>query len=386
MSTAAASRNPTATVTRSAFLVALGRAGLVVARAKPTSPIYACVRMVAREGEITLTGTDIDRTVNATVPCDVEDEWTVCVPCHRLIAVASQLPMGRVAIAVRNQGIRITCGSARFDIAGVAVEDFPEPPAGRETRRVTVDAPALLAALSRASTHVSSEQSRPIINGILVHKPEQGGGLKIVATDGYRMLIESVAGAKWDGGDIIVPGTAASAMAKLFEEAETIDLAMTDTHVSASAAVHGDRVSFVSRLISGPYPPYQNVIPRDPAYTATVDRVALLTAVKRVAAISADEKLIIELEWHADHVDVRGVGDEDVGSAADAVACAVTPAPEGTHKVYFGPRFLIDGLAVRQSATIAVDLQKNPERAMALRDEGAVDVQSMIMPRREPRR
>lgn len=372
------------TVTRSTLADALSQAALVVGRGAAKIPVLTCVRIAPDGDGLRLAASDLDRTVSLTVPAEGALGFPVrVVPCQRLAAIVNQLPHGPIAIAAIENGVRITAGRARFDVSGFPADEFPDTDnidasshAG-STRLATsmdVDAPAFVAALSRCATFASNQPSRPILNGIHVHA-EANQRLSVEATDGYSPNREWVARASGPSVDVIVPSPSVTVMAKLFAEAERLTVDLSDRR---AIVVSNTGIRFSTNFVEGPYPDTSKVIPRETPHEATIDGLAFLAAVKRVAALSTDERFVIRLGVNADHVIVSGIGGDD-GNAEDVVPCEATVS--APLYIRFNPKFLMHALALRTSGAVRLGL-KSGETAMTLRDDGTTEVQGLLMPRR----
>lgn len=363
------------TVTRSALLDGLTRVALVVPRGKAL-PILQSVRMEGVGDGLRLTGTDFDRTVTTVVPGDGEFPVRV-IPCHRLAAIVSQLPLGPVEVEPTTNGVRIRAQRARFDVVGISPDEFPHPtaPVGNDAP-VTIDGASFVSALTRLAPHCSDADSRPTLCGVHV-KAAENGPLLLEATDSFRLAHERIPRTSGPALDIIIPATAIPALVKLFDSAERVTLDLRGTR--AYVAGDGDALTFETRLIEGPFPATSFISDKVMPHTATVERVSLLAAVRRVAAVSTDEGLGIALTWNADHVALNGTGVDDAGTSEDSLPCSFT----GTDpiRILFSPRFLISSLALRTTEMITIGLQ-NSTAIMTLRDDGVTAFQNCVMPRR----
>jgi DNA polymerase III subunit beta len=368
-------------IARSALFDALSQVALVANRGKPSLPVLGCVRIAADGEALRLTTTDFDRTISASVLADgAADFPTLVVPCHRLLAIVGQLPEGTVNIAPRRHGIRLTAGRAKFELAGMPADEFPSMPSdGERVTSVSIAAGALLEALPRLAAFCSNAEKRPVFAGVHIKAPKDGP-LYLEATDGNQLAREWIERTSGPALDIIIPAASVAVAAKLFADASTLTLGLSERRAVFTS---DDSTRLETALMEGPYPNTAQVINADAPHTVTVDRLALLGAVKRVAAVAANENLFqIALEWHTDHVVVLGVGDTDSGTSEDVVPCTMTSGDP--LRIAFGTRYIIQALSVRTADVIRINL-KGPERAMMLRDDGFKDVQNMVMPRRELR-
>lgn len=372
-------RRDTVVVDRDVLLDALTRVSLVVRRGESLIPVLKAVRIAADGDGLQFTGTDFDRTVSLTIPAnDASAIATRVVPCHRLLAIVSQLPSGPVAIAAtESQALRLTAGRARFDVTGIAPDEFPSNtnPSHGETISLTMDAPALIAALTRCATHASPAESRPALMGVHV-SGAANGRLCLEASDSSVLVREWVERETGPAIDVVVPVTSVAAIAKLFANADRLAIELR----GGRAVILADATRFDTGLIDSPFPRTAQFFALQHPLHATIDGAAFLSAVKRVAAVSSNIMLLIRTEWHADHVVVSGVGDTDAGTSEDVVPCEFSG--EAPFRICFGDRLLVRAVSLRTSGALDIGF-KNAETVITLRDSDSPEIQGVVFPRRD---
>jgi DNA polymerase-3 subunit beta len=365
-------------VDRGALFDALARVALVAPRGGQSLPVLQSVRIAPDGDALRFTATDLDRTVSVCVPVDgAEDFPARVISCHRLAAIVGQLSPGSVRIEPRGEGVRIASGRARFDVTGLPADEFPSVGMEGGGIAVTVDAPTFVRAIARCATCAAANGGMTPLEGVHV-KADKDGRITIEGCDRHQLLSEWVERSGGPALDFIVHASSVPVIAKLFANTErlTVELCGMKALIGSDDA----SVRFETSLMEGPYPDTNQIIKRELPHTATVNRVALLAAVKRVASVSANDILLVRMDWNADHVVVSGVGDDDAGTSEDVVPCE--SSSEKPIRITFGPRLLIHGLSLRTSETIRVDL-KDADTMMTLRDDGSTEVQNLITPRRE---
>ncbi|MGH8999122.1 MAG: DNA polymerase III subunit beta, partial [Acidimicrobiia bacterium] len=226
---------------------------------------------------------------------------------------------------------------------------------------VRMEAAALAEALRQVIPAASRDDARPILTGVLL-VPE-GSGLRLVATDSYRLavrdlpgqtvLAEAVSGASGDGGNVLVPAKALGEVQRLLgsgdkEAAGSVELSFTDRE----ACFEVSRAKVSARLIEGQFPNYAQLIPSGYPNRLTVAREAFIEAVKRVRLIGQGrDNAPIRLAMSSDGLELTAIV-HDVGQAHEALEAKY----EGSETtVAFNPDFLIDGLAAISSEEVAVD-------------------------------
>jgi DNA polymerase III subunit beta len=276
------------TIQQSDLAFAAGRA-LGSVSAKSPLPLLSCLLLEADKSGLTVTGTDLDVTTSAHVPCEVKTPGRVAVGARHFHEVVRKMPKGPVAIAVAGGQCEVKYGDgkgwSRFPTQDAA--DFPRIPELKADSKAVLEGEALSRLIARSAYAASNEETRPQLNGVLI----QGGGEQVVfvATDGHRL---SRATRKGDFGGLgkeglIVPTRALQAVSRTADEATSplqIEVAAGKRQAGFSAQVGEYRVRILTRLLEGPYPNYEQVIPKSNPRELKVMRADLMEAVDIVAS------------------------------------------------------------------------------------------------------
>ena len=350
--------------------------------AKTTLPVLANILVETTERGIRLSGTDLDIAVSTEVPADVEAQGAITIPAKKLSEIVRELPPSPVKIAAAGeQRVTLECGRSRFKLLGLPRDEFPTFPSVRFEESWRVRSGDLQMLISHTSFAVSTEESRPILNGVLWElRPEE---MRMVATNGHRLakMKVPVASANGQGGkppssDLIVPPKALEQIRRLFPAEEDLEIARGDNHLGFRSPF----TSVFTRLIEGPYPNYEQVIPKDNDRIAVADRVALTSALKRMSVIASDQTHRIRLSLNAGMVKFS-VQTPDLGEAQDELPVRYTGDPLD---IGFNANYLLEIL--RYIPTDEVKLTfKAPERAATLEPENwseQADYLCLVMPLR----
>jgi DNA polymerase-3 subunit beta len=283
------------------------------------------VRLAAAD-ELTIAADVLDFAITLTVPAVVESPGEVAVSASRLSALAAGfLPEATIEIQSDGTVCRVGSGHSRFKLPTIALDGLPAPlKLAEETGRVALAREEAATLLVRPAFAASTEKTRLYFGGVLLHDNE--GALAAVATDGHRLVLTRVPGAKGlSAADfkLIVPNAALKIIGKLLadKDVERITLRRSKTLLS----VEGARFVFVSKLIDGIFPNYPKFIPKPSGNTVTVDRVELLRALDRIAAVAEDQSRyrVVGLMWSEGEPELRLclVGSD---AADDSIAAEVT--------------------------------------------------------------
>jgi DNA polymerase-3 subunit beta len=260
-----------------------------VVEKRTTIPILSNVLMEAQGDRVQLTATDLELGIRSFCPAKVTRDGAGTVPVRRLLDYVRLLPDGDLNVKfLENDWASITCGRSRTRIAGISRESFPELPQMPEP---VAEIPAGLLASMIAKTifAISAEESRFTLNGALLQLKEQG--MIMVATDGHRLAYvettDSATGVR-SPYRALLPRKAMGEVLRLTGESgqgATIRFAGDENHLFFQ---FGDRL-LISRKLTGTFPDYERVLPKEHKVTVILGRDEIRAAVERVAQF-ADER------------------------------------------------------------------------------------------------
>ncbi|UWL62260.1 DNA polymerase III subunit beta [Brucella pseudintermedia] len=247
-----------------------------------TIPILANVLLAVEDGQLRLTGTDLDVEITISLPVLDCQPGSVTVPGKMLADIAKRAT-GDITLELdaASGGGRLTVasGRSRYKLDVLPAEDFPSFSAGKFDTTLELD----LAALVAPCVHcISTEETRYYLNGVYLHVVD--GRLVAVATDGHR-LMRNVGPARGLEYGVILPRKLVGLLPK---GAVTVELSQNKVRVTSGPTV------ITSKLIDGTFPDYVRVIPTGNSNVLTVDRQLLMKAVERVAAVADDKSRAVK--------------------------------------------------------------------------------------------
>jgi DNA polymerase-3 subunit beta len=346
--------------------------------AKTTLPVLSNILLEALEDGVRLSGTDLDVAVRAKVPADVGEQGTLTAPGKKLQEIARELPDQPVKVSTRGDQIELECGHSRFKLNGLPSDEFPTLPEVPFDNGWRVAGKDLQALIHHTSFAVSSEESRPILNGVLWELRE--GSMRMVATNGHRLARMGVPASSSGApsADFIVPPAALGQVQRLFKDSDELEVAQNGNHLGFRS---GDREVY-SRLIEGSYPNYEQVIPKDNDRIAVVEKKALESAVRRMAVVASDQTHRIRLQFHPERV-ALSVLTPDLGEGHDELELSF----EGEElEIGFNANYLLEVLRYMPTPEVKMTF-KAPERAATVipsagEGEEAPDYLCLVMPLR----
>jgi DNA polymerase-3 subunit beta len=344
---------------------------------KTTLPVLANILLEATKDGLRLSGTDLDIAVSTTVPASVDQEGAITLPARKLQELVRELPSAGIRFTTQGeQRVTIECGRSKFKLLGLPREEFPAFPqvafdgASRTTAR---DLQKLVAHVAFAA---STEESRPILNGVLWQLTADR--MRMVATNGHRLAKMEVPlqGGASQPAELIVPPKALEQFRKLFGADDEIEIGRSDNHLGFRSAT----TQVFTRLIEGPYPNYEQVIPRENDKFATAEKVTLIAALRRMSIVASDQTHRIRMSF-GDGSCRLSVTTPDLGEAQEEITVSYEGEPLD---IGFNANYLLEVLKYMPTEEVRLTF-KAPERAATVEPVGWDDPAAyltLVMPLR----
>ncbi|HEX6069270.1 MAG TPA: DNA polymerase III subunit beta, partial [Longimicrobiaceae bacterium] len=229
--------------------------------------------------------------------------------------------------------------------------------------------------ISHVAFAVSTEETRPILNGVLWELRE--GEMRMVATNGHRLAKMTITREGTGGtGDLIVHPRALAQVQKLFSANDEVEVARSENHLG----FRGEGVQIYTRLIEGPYPNYDQVIPKDNDKVLVADKAALNGAIRRMAIVASDQTHRIRLSLGGPMLKFS-VQTPDLGEASEEMPIEYDGAPL---EIGFNANYLLELLRYMPADEVKLSF-KAPERAATMEPVGNEDTPEflcLVMPLR----
>lgn len=335
---------------------------------RPTLPVLAALRIEADADAVRVAGYDHEVFGEVSFDADVADAGVALVSGRLLADITRSLPSRPVDVVAESGKVTVTCGTSRFTLQSLPVEDYPTLPDLPDTVG-RIPGPHLAEAVAQVVVASGRDDMLPVLTGIRIEI--EGDQLTLAATDRYRLAVRELA---WEPTR---PGTSAVALVPARSLAETArSFGAGDVEIGlGSSGLLGlstsDRRS-TARLIDGEFPKYRTLFPSESATVARIDTAALVESVKRVALV-ADRSTPVRLAFGDGAVTLEASSGEDA-QASESIAADVSG--DGL-TIGFNPTFLLDGLGAID-APVAVLSFTQPARPAVL--QGADDMDAPMHP------
>jgi len=335
-------------------------------------PVLSGLRVSASGGSLELVGTDLELTIRVRIPADIDGEGSAVIPARLLSEIVRQLEGPSVSVVLSDDDAHIEAGRFATTLRTLSASEFPRL-AQSDGTGVRVGAAAFAEALRQVVSAASKDEARPILTGVLL--TASGGGLRLVATDSYRLAMRDLEGVSMlaEGQKVLVAAKGLAEVQRLLSGAgDDIDVALGDRDVVFRVGT----TEITTRLIEGDFPNYQQLIPKDYPNRLTVARDALQAAVNRVRLVGQSRDTApIRLSMSAESLELSAIA-ADVGEAHETVEAKYEG---GELTVAFNSQFLLDGIDAAASAEVVLE-SIDPLKPAVLRATDTPDFLYLLMP------
>jgi DNA polymerase-3 subunit beta len=336
--------------------------------------ILSGILLDASGSELRLAATDMELSVRATVPAQVQGEGSIVLPGRTLVDIARLLPADEVTLEHRaaESVVHVASGSASYTLQTFNAEDFPRLPEIGETPTFAVEREPLLLTINRVARAASKDEARPVLTGVLVQFA--GDKLVMAATDSYRLAVkETSLGSAAVELEAIIPSRALQELARIAGDVDEIGVGVQENQVIFSA---GD-VGLATRRIDGQFPNIRQLLPEAFEYELTMRRDELLDVVRR-AAVMIQRATPLHLRFADGELTVVA-RTQEVGESRESFP---VPFAGDMLEIGFNAEFLKDGIEAIEGDDVTFKLI-SPLRPAVLEGEDG-DFTYLVMPIRLP--
>ncbi|MDV6010970.1 DNA polymerase III subunit beta [Haloechinothrix sp. LS1_15] len=293
---------------------------------------------------LTISGFDYEVSATAGIAATIADGGRTLVSGRLLADITKALPAQPVDLSVEGSRVTITCGSAKFSLPTMPVEDYPQLP-NQPTVVGELEGDAFSSAVAQVAVAAGKDDTLPMLTGLRIEI--SGETLTMVATDRFRLAMREFTWRPTAEGvedtAVLVPArTLAEAAKSLGSSGATLQLALASGDGMLGLAGSGRYTT--TRLLDAEFPPYRQLLPDQHTSRAVLDVAMLAEAIKRVSLV-AERGAQVRMEF-ADESLRLSAGGDDEGSAEEELPVAYEGEPV---TIAFNPGYLTDGLAALNS-------------------------------------
>ncbi len=311
---------------------------------RPSVPVLAGLLIEAGPEGLMLSTFDYETSARATLTADVADEGRALVSGRLLADICRSLPAKPVEMVIDGSRVSLTCGSARFSLQTMPVEDYPALP-DMPSATGTVQSDVFAHAVAQAVTAAGRDDMLPVLTGVRIEI--DGSTISLLATDRFRLSQRELG---WDPRTpdesvaALVPAKVLADTAKSLTSGSEVTIALAaggsgEGIIGFEGAAPGGVRRTTTRLLDGEFPKVRSLFPNEHQTVASVDKAALVESVKRVSLV-AERNTAVQLAF-SDGVLTLDAGSGDEAQASESIEATINGEDITTG---FNPQFLLDGL------------------------------------------
>lgn len=372
------------TVERDPFLKALSRIQTVVER-RTTKPILGNALLETDGETIKISATDEEVSLRTFSPAVVVEPGSMTVSAKTLFDVVRELPEETILLRKNSRDrLLLSCGRAKFELAGLPSSGFPNIPQADGNYRFTMGQAVLAEMFTKTHFAISYDESRFTLNGVFFQispsETEEGEGMvRLVATDTHRLaMVERFCLQLPDEAkEVIIPRKGVQEIRRILEESsdeQKLEIILDSNYIQLIRP----GIILVSKLVEGRFPDYRRVIPKGNPLHLNVNREQLLGVVRRMSTLSHEKSLALRLDIEGGMMRFNSNNPEQELAEEEM---AISLEGGETLTVGFNARYLKEFLAVMESDTVRFSL-KNHELPVLLSDPGQLGTEFVLMPMR----
>ncbi len=310
---------------------------LGVVGVKNTLPILSNVLIQTKNKELELITTNLDIGIVTTIPSDVVEEGAITVPAKKFTEIIKELPDTIITITTKkNNVMSIECESIFFKISGIPKEEFPKLPKQINKNKIEIPQKTLKEMLVKTIFAVSRDETRHVLNGILFMVGNDK--ISLVATDGRRLVqtTKTIELLKEINIKAIVPTKAIEELIKTTQDEGVVAVLFEENQ----AMFILNNTTIITRLVEGEFPNYEQAIPKQNKDKLTIQKNAILDAIRRASLLAAPDSQSVRLDIFKEKL-VISKHSPNIGEAKEEIACKYTGEE---FFIGFNPSYLLEGL------------------------------------------
>jgi len=344
-----------------------------VVERRQTMPILSNVLLVAKDGQLSVTATDLEVELVAQADVETESGGEITVSGRKLLDICRALPDGTVVnVSASGEKLVVKAGRSRFNLATLPAAEFPVIEDIKAGQTVRVSQETLGRLIEKTHFSMAQQDVRYYLNGMLLETGD--GRLRAVATDGHRLaLSQATLGGKVSEQQVIVPRKGVLELQRLLGGEGDLDLEFGANHIR----IQLDGIRFTSKLIDGRFPEYERVIPKESSNELKADRGVFRAALQRTAILSNEKYRGIRLVIRDSGVVLQAHNPEQEEAEEEI---EVEYSGEDI-EIGFNVNYLLDALGAVEGDEVTISVQDSNSSCL-IRQPGNDDSRFVVMPMR----
>lgn len=346
-----------------------------VVEKKSTIPILSNLLLETGDGELWIKGTDLDVSISTRCEADIKQKGSICIQAKKLFEIVRSLPDADIEIKRgENDQVTLVCERSRFKMIGLAKDSFPEI-RQFDGPYVAIPSELIRTFINRTVFAITNEESRYALNGAKFEISAKG--IRMVTTDGHRLsFIEKQMPFEDIKLDVLIPRKTLTELGRLAAETgDSVEFGHDENHLFFRVG----RRMLISRTLSGQFPNYDMVLPKDNNNRVVVESNRIASAIRRVALMADERSHAIKLEAGEGQIQITSQSAE-MGEAGDALSVEYA-GPAIT--AGYNAQYLLDFFNVIQEGEVAFEFKDGSSQTqLKSANDLDYDFRYIVMPMR----
>lgn len=343
-----------------------------------TLPILDNFLFEIKENELAISASDLETSMSNQMVIQSKEQGMIAIPAKLLLDILKSLPEQPLTFSIdeKTYGIEISSDYGKYKLTGQNGEEFPKAPQMEGTKSMVIQSDALARAINKTLFATGNDDMRPVMSGVLFEIHEDS--VRFVATDAHKLVRYSRTDV---GGDspatFIVPKKPLNLIKGSLGASKTeVKVAYNENNAQFTF----DNVVLMCRLIEGKYPNYEAVIPKENPFKLTIDRLDLLSSIKRVSIFANKTTHQVRLKMGGSELNISAEDLDFANEAQERLTCSYAG---DDMEIGFNSRFLQEMLSNLTSENVNIEMSA-PNRAGILTqvepDDASEDILMLVMP------
>lgn len=338
---------------------------------KSTMAILQGLYLKAKDGEITLIGSDRDISIETKFAAHIEEEGSLVLDSRLFGEIIRKLPNTDIYFkTTENNTLEIICNKSKFNIVYMNSEEYPELPYINEELSLNINQEILKNMIRGTIFAIAQEETRPILTGVLFEI--KNNTLNMVALDGYRLALKKSPIDIDDEIRVVIPGKTLNEVSKIMEDSDKdVNISFTKNHILFSI----ENTKIISILLSGEFIKYSSIIPEEYSLKVTSGRAELLSCIERASLLAKDGNTnLVKFDIEEDNLIITS--NSQLGNVREELQILLEGEPI---KIAFNSKYMIDVLKIIDEDEIVLEFT-SPVSPCILKNKDNDDCTYLILP------
>jgi DNA polymerase-3 subunit beta len=342
---------------------------------KNTMPILNHFLLTAEKGSAYITATDLETAFKEPITLSIVEDGKMCIPARKLFEIVREMDGEMTLESIDSQWVKVKSGKSNFRLSCLSTDDFPVWPSFKTTDEIEIASSLLLEMIDKAIFAAGESDTRYVLNGLLFHI-KTDGTLTVVGTDGHRLALskKNIGSKSKEEKKMIVSRKSVAELRRfLTDGSKVVKVIVGKNHILFTI----DDIEFLTRLIEGTYPNYEQVIPTSNEKILAVDRNLLTRSLRRVSIMSRERSNAVKMDIDSNNI-IISASNPDIGEASDEIDVNYLG---DAMTIAFNARYILDVLNVMSSEKVILKFNEAHSSTIIM-EEGRDDYKCIVMPLR----